>query len=397
MGPESSTYLSYTFHKRILAFEILALSVCTMLVASIVSDSIFEVFSNLIVTIFVWGLPVLSYVFVVDRTRFGKSSDTPKFVNLVGSGVWVVIVVVLAQLLYYLSQQPFMREVPLLFPEQIIIVFVPILYGFRLITLARIYAGTEPKFYYTDDSVVSQNWHSASIYLTKATQYLESGVSIRGILFARLAVGRYQDVVSICEEETQIQEYIGGILLARASYELYWGYLSRIYSSKKAEKHIQNFIYLSEEAHRELSYRLCRVCEEKKPIYDTYQIVGDTETYYVCASCYKKQKQHTRTNSTQQKTNAHDHTTNSDYTYDRNRQSGANQTASSNQSLSDDQIKTFCQVLDISQPLSEEKINSAYREQVKNVHPDMEQGSVDDFKSVSEAREKLLEYVSSSD
>lgn len=393
MGPESSNYLSYHFRKTVLSWEVLLVAMLTFISASVVSGSLIDIGRYLGLTVLVWGIPISIYL-KVSEIR-GPETKGPKFIDRLSAILWFITTLLITGGIYKLNEY---LTTDLFTGVYILLLLGPIAYSARLLSLTALYRNTEMLFYYSDDSVAGDEWYDASVHLSKATEFVESTdrLNLRGLVYSRLAVGRYQDVIDIAEEHNQQQEIVGATLLARAAYELYWAYISQIYSVKKKQEHIDNFLYLTHEAHTELSLRVCSMCSNKKDIEDTYQIIRDDGSmYYLCASCYESAK-YTDQNTSQSNRYTKDYSTNSEYTHSSQTSSTGSRSQSTTETytqLSQNQVDAFCSILEISKPLTESKIDSAYRDKVKNVHPDMENGSVEKFKEVSEAKTKLLKHI----
>jgi len=126
-------------------------------------------------------------------------------------------------------------------------------------------------------------------------------------------------------------------------------------------------------ANDDFQHRYCDNCNQKTHIENLILFPSENKSYEVyCQSCVEQMKQQKR------KQEQRKHNEKQQYTNEK-------------QQYTVKQISDAFEVLNISKPLTEDKINSAYKSKVKKAHPDVG-GSDEEFKKVQESKEILL-YV----
>ena len=121
-----------------------------------------------------------------------------------------------------------------------------------------------------------------------------------------------------------------------------------------------------------LSVHQCRKCNTKKYLDSLKIVIDDGRIFYECKQCPSSTSSNrSRTRREQKERKKEQRKT--------TRQRGVD-------------LSYYKQVLGISGDITKEKIDKAYREKVKQVHPDAG-GSTEQFKQVKKARDKLNKYA----
>jgi uncharacterized Zn finger protein (UPF0148 family) len=242
----------------------------------------------------------------------------------------------------------------------------------------------------------------ASVTLNQAVSIWESGRRIHafpGLFWTILSIGRYQDVMDVIESKEH-REYLGARAYLKACKFLYKAFYLQFIFPSKAKQNIEQVKEYISNAHQILSTRKCESCGEVHNISTMFRVIDNTDTERIyCTNCYtpggvicpncgrsvpsdtvrnghcnhcRETTQHSQQSQKQKKRTT--------------QETGTKKSA-------EPELEQYCSVLDIEQPLTEDKIKSAYRDKSKAVHPDVDGGSEEKFKEVKTAKDQLLKLI----
>lgn len=315
--------------------------------------------------------------------------------------VWLILAVGSVSLYLYLSVS---QELIAFEIASIILLAVPITYTYRLFSLYDLYA-EEPIVHTDKHSIARTEWNRASAAFTRAIHLWDSGKqrhSILGVMWSLLAVGRYQTVMETTKTRNMRSEHNGANRYTQAAFALHTGFIRRIYSTKKARQNFSDFEKFLDEAEQELSFWFCDRCGGRHKPSEMYRILDEEgiEEHIYCDTCYDSRNQTTssseytsRSNKTQSSNSNKQQSSSKSTSSSSEYKSSSNKRQTSNFNQTQTSITDALQTLEIDRPISEGKVTQAYREKVKDVHPDTKNGDSQEFKRVKDAKNRLLEEI----
>lgn len=355
------------------------------------------------ISIAIWFIPLTGYIlYKISRNQETESGFTPGLLEL---GLWGGLSLLSLSIYAYPAFELQLLEFDVIYTVPFII---PLLYTARLFRLYDMYA-EQPSLYTDKNSVAKEEWEAAAIAFKRAMSTWDAGhrrYFIFGLFWSMISIGRYQAVMNKIESN-QDREYLGARTYAKSASALYTAFTRGLYSSKKAEKNIEDFRDFLSKAHVILSTRACDSCENVYTVDQMYRILNEdgVEQNIYCHNCYDQKEtshcpncdkevaskfirdgycQYCNPYSQQnQETQQNKHTTSS----------STSSTSQQTTSTTKQRIKNHCKVLGIEPPITEDKITNAYRERVKETHPDMPGGDEEEFKKVKKAKEALLKNL----
>jgi len=351
--------------------------------------------STVIGSLLVWALSLLGFG---GYMRYHTSDDSqneyiPDPDDVL---VWLILAVGSGSLYLYLSVSRELMEFEI---ASIILLVVPIAYTYRLFSLYDLYA-EEPITHTDNHSIARTEWNRAAAAFTRAIHLWDSGKrrhTILGVLWSLIAVGRYQAVMETTKTRNMRSEHNGANKYTQSAFALHTGFIRRIYSTKKARQNFSDFEKYLGEAEQELSFWFCDRCGGRYEPSEMYRILDEEgiEEHIYCDTCYDSQNQTTsaseytsRSSKKQSSSSNQQHSTSSsEYS------SSSNKRQTSRSDRKQTSITDALQALEIDRPISEEKVIQAYREKVKDVHPDTSTGDSQKFKQVKDAKEQLMEEL----
>jgi hypothetical protein len=290
-------------------------------------------------------------------------------------------------------------------PINYISLILGVVYLISIMSRSRKYKGNRD--YFTDSfSSANRDWERASVALEMAIHNKEENVK-SSFYWAKKAERIYEDIIEY-EDRVAYRD-------AANSFSVACGFVSasiftkskRSYSFwKAAEQSI-------DEAMEFLSYRVCDNCGRKNPINNCKAIIDDGHRIVICQRCIRQdanhQKQNRRDNSKKRNNNQQterqkysrrndeESTSNTKkerqrYHQNRSQNNKRNRTKKTNNTTNmniDDALDAL-QLDEV--PDNTSKIHAAFRERVKEVHPDIG-GSTEEFKEVKKAREFLVDQI----
>ena len=124
------------------------------------------------------------------------------------------------------------------------------------------------------------------------------------------------------------------------------------------------------------------------------------EEHIYCDTCYESRNQTTssseytsRSNKTQSSNSNKQQSSSKSTSSSSKYKSSSNKQQTSDFNRTQISITDALQTLEIDRPISEKKVTQAYREKVKDVHPDTKNGDSQEFKRVKDAKNRLLEEI----
>lgn len=311
------------------------------------------------------------------------------------------------------------------------IVFAPlgsftIFWGLIWWLLAHPYA--DDRMYYVNDYLeTGAEWASASVSMERGHSAQEGGSPYSAHYHYTRAEQQYKNI----EEAETRDEYIKAAKEHRRAAKYYKRSLAgrSLQEVKslisKADNHLR-------QAGTILAKRECDECGKRRDVEDVYRVTspqGFEESIY-CSSCYHTTPSHdvnvsSSTQTTTQTEQSSTASTTSSTTSSSSSRTGTTSTSKTTSTTSTDKQKSpygttdnveagrttqseepareyengtltvawACDILDIEKPLDEDKISTAYRNRVKETHPDAG-GSKEDFKKVKEAKDRLDKHLS---
>lgn len=294
-------------------------------------------------------------------------------------------------------------------PESYIGVILGSLYLFSIIYRSRKYQGERD--YFTDSfSKANRDWERASVALEQALSTKDDNIK-ESFYWAKKAEGIYEGII---EDEERVTYRDAANAFSVASNFVSASMFTKSKRSYSLWKAAENSI---EQAMDFLSFRVCDNCGRKKPLDDCKAFIDDGERVVVCQNCVQQQKANKRkrdnssnkTGSYQQRRNRSSEENKSQNRNDRNQQNRSqhkNRTKSKSRDNNSNKYSTPRQTknkdMDVSKalealhldemPNDTSKVHSAFRDRVKEVHPDIG-GSAEEFKEVKKAREYLVNKI----
>lgn len=346
------------------------------------------------------AIPVTTYIVYKLHTNTYKTE--PEFVpGLFELLLWSITFTVILLIFGYSVFELAIVEFNLLYSLSLL---VPAIYTFRLFELYDLYA-QDSQLYVDPSSSASAEWEVASIAFAKSIYLWESKRKIDfvlGVFWSLLAVGRYQSVMEKVDDKNDI-EYKGAKQYALSSLALNTAFIRNTYNSEKANNNLDDFEEYLEQAHITLNTRRCDECNRVYKKGNMHRILdeNEVETSIKCNGCYT---QSTSVNCPHcgrsvnpkfisQKYCIYCNTHNSENEQNQKQQKKEHQKQYTTDTQTESTLKKHCSALEIQPPLTEEKITNAYREKVKNTHPDMPNGNQKEFKKIQTAKEQLLKHT----
>lgn len=252
----------------------------------------------------------------------------------------------------------------------IILTTIIILYTYTLYSRSKKYI--EERSYYTSPkSEISDKWYYASLYIERGIEHLDKENNFRAYYWSYKAEKEYEDITER-EERHFINKGAGEL---KGVAELI---TEAIFLDKREQSAYIDAINKSFEASYDyFTRRFCDECNQHKHISDVYSTFIDGEHKVFCEKCYNS-------NGEQDNKNKEKYSKSSNNSRTNNTQKNKHTVSMS--------IKEACSKLDIEKPLTESKINEAYKDSVKKTHPDVG-GSVEEFKETEKAKEILMDEV----
>lgn len=328
------------------------------------------------------NLTFISYKYSKTRELSFEPSFVPTRLQMFGIiGLWLVSS---GGLLYFMQGQPML--------------VASIVVGFlfcgidvaRYLAFSRAYR-IEVTFHEDEYSIATLEWEEASRAFQLANYYHIKNRHISAAIWWIFSVGRYRRVLRELADGDKTEEdpeYIAAKKYMRAGTLALRSEIVRFFSIENARKIFTQATDEVGEATTHLSLFRCDICSEVYHRRDLVRLLntdGIAETE-VCTSCHNE---HWADCSSCGRTVRNEQLFGEGCVYcEKNRVTGG-VVETTTEELVDDALQT----LGISRPISEDKVKNAYREKVKEVHPDAG-GSSEEFTDVTESKDLLLKHIS---
>lgn len=251
-------------------------------------------------------------------------------------------------------------------------------YNILLLIIILVYSGSlywrskkynsERLIYISRHSDINEIWYTASVCMEQGIKNLENGNKYRGFYWFKQAQKKYK---YINENEKRKCLRKGAKELSKSS--MLFSILTFVdkLDFKMYNQEAHNSI---KRANKHFATRFCDSCNKRKKIEDTTMfITEDGEQKIFCNYCQSNNYAHQQ----------------EDYKSYRDAENKNKRRKKQEQSMT---VKKARNILDISDPVNKSSIKKAYRNKVKETHPDVG-GSEKEFKKTEEAKEVLLSHI----
>jgi len=358
-------YRLYYFLRNLLTpnQNLIYLIIESILIGAIISIFIYHYNSEIIPIISVLlsfsSISIIHYFWTKpeDRKKEYKSLN----INFKKFAILLIISITPLSLLYFYST----------IPTLIILTSITAIYTSTLYSRSKKYL--EERSYYTSPkSEISDKWYYASLYIEKGIEHLDKENNFRAYYWSYKAEKEYESITEI-EERHFINKGAGEL---KRVAELI---TEAIFLDKREQSAYIDAINKSfESSYNYFTRRFCDECNQHKHVSEVFSTFIDGEHKVFCEKCYHSNGK--KDEKDKQK-----------YSRGSNKNSRTNNTQKNKHTVSMS-IKEACSKLDIEKPLTESKINEAYKNKVKKTHPDVG-GSEKEFKETEKAKEILMKEV----
>lgn len=260
----------------------------------------------------------------------------------------------------------------------------------RYLAFSRAYR-IEVTFHEDEYSIAALEWEESSRAFQLANHYHLNNRHLSAAVWWMFAVGRYRRVLRELIDGGKTDsdpEYIAAEHYMRAGKLALRSEIVRFFSIENSRKIFTQATDEIGDAMTHLSLFRCDICEEihhRRDLIRLLNIDGIAETE-VCTSCHNEYWTDCPNCG---RIVRNEQLIGDGCVYcEKNRVTGG-VVETTTEELVDDALQT----LDINRPLSEKKVDDAYRKKVKEVHPDAG-GSSEEFTDVTESKELLLKHIS---
>jgi len=369
-----------------------------------IAEVLFVIFASIFISLF-WSVPLLVVSlffvpFIVMNVLYiaymyyktGTASFEPEFIPNKIEMIFLLVVFITTSVLLLYSTIPSKQHISVIVVFGILFCLVDL---YRYFTFYKAYK-QESDFHQDEHSVAFREWEEASRIFHIANIHHSNERNLFALIWWFFSVGRFYRVMEKLRREGKSNsspEYIVAENYMKAAKIAFRSEIVRFFNVENSRRIFSEATDHVSEANVKSSLFECDFCHK---IYHRKELIRflnkqDMAENEVCEECYNRYWTNCedcgRTIRDEQEIDS------GGCVFCQTNKQRKQENENIKETETSDLVSDACEILEIEEPITEEKVNSAYRDKVQTVHPD-KGGSEEEFKNVTESKEVLLEHLS---